>query len=92
MLLPVCDAFLEIKMSSPELGSMLAAFELYAPQKHREFLQEVSSWSVWPVLLTMSLTGEGIPSQILCTGAAAIARSASCSYRRCIQCCCKASA
>ncbi len=42
-LLPMCDAFLEISMSSDELGTMLAKFEQYMPAKHREALAAVRS-------------------------------------------------
>ena len=42
-LLPMCDAFLEISMSSAELGSMLERFEYYMPAKHREALAAVRS-------------------------------------------------
>ena len=40
-ILPLCDAFLDVRMTSEELGRMLAHFEEYMPRNHRTFLEEV---------------------------------------------------
>ena len=38
-LLPLCDAFCDIRMTSPELGAMLARFEGYMPTAWRKAAQ-----------------------------------------------------
>jgi len=39
-ILPLCDAFVGVGMSSEVLGRMLAAFEAYMPRRHRELLAQ----------------------------------------------------
>ena len=40
-ILPLCDAFLGIRMTSAELGAMLKDFENYMPTEHRRLLELV---------------------------------------------------
>eukprot|EP00931_Biecheleriopsis_adriatica_P025319 TRINITY_DN1557_c0_g1_i1.p1 TRINITY_DN1557_c0_g1~~TRINITY_DN1557_c0_g1_i1.p1 ORF type:complete len:936 (-),score=144.25 TRINITY_DN1557_c0_g1_i1:190-2958(-) len=40
-ILPLCDAFLEVRMSSERLGTLLAGFEKYMPEKHRALLARI---------------------------------------------------
>jgi len=57
-LLPCCDAFLGVKMSSPELGAMLSKFEEYMPSAHREFLSAVRRHSARDFVLQMRADGD----------------------------------
>lgn len=52
-ILPLCDAFLGIEMSSQELGTMLRVFEEYMPEPHRGLLALVRGSSVRPFVLEM---------------------------------------
>ena len=56
-LLPLCDAFCDIRMSSAELGKMLEVFEEYMPLEHRELLQTVRECPARPVIVGLAKEG-----------------------------------
>lgn len=56
-ILPLCDAFLDIQMSSEKLGAMLAQFEEYMPAQHRELLDSVRQCSARPFILKLVREG-----------------------------------
>ena len=56
-LLPLCDAFCDIRMSSAELGKMLEVFEEYMPLEHRQMLQEVRKCPARPLILELAKNG-----------------------------------
>ena len=49
----MCDAFLEISMTSPELGAMLSKFEQYMPGEHRDVLGLVKAHSARSYILEL---------------------------------------
>ena len=52
-ILPLIDAFLQIEMSSPELGAMLKTFGEYMPRPHRDVVREAAACSVRPLVLEL---------------------------------------
>ena len=52
-ILPMCDAFLGVKMSSDELGQMLKSFEEYMPAEHRKALGDVRGHSARAFVLSL---------------------------------------
>ena len=52
-ILPLVDGFLQIEMSSPELGAMLKTFGEYMPRPHRDVVREAAACSVRPLVLEL---------------------------------------
>ena len=45
-LLPLCDAFLGIQMTSAELGALVEKFTAYMPENHRRFVEVFGNLAV----------------------------------------------
>jgi len=64
-ILPLCDAFLDVQMSSPELGTMLKEFEEYMPEKHRKMLLMVRQNSARPFIIELHAQGDPMAALLI---------------------------